>query len=103
MKLVWWSVIVLGFVATSQSNPSVKLWTRWNEGMLEQLDKANMDLSSTWSHVFRLMKGTSFPTAVATNISQQCIEDSKTYVRHLLKWKPSPWALQSKHLYLSNS
>ena len=43
------------------------------------------------------IKSSSFPTAVAQNISQQCTNDSLLYVHSLYT---SLWALQSKHILL---
>ena len=39
-----------------------------------------------------------FPTAVAINISQQCIDDSKIYFRGFLQFEN--WALQSEYRYI---
>lgn len=44
---------------------------------------------------FLAVKSSSFPTAVATNISQRCIDDSQFYVESLYRNR-SLWALQSK-------
>lgn len=41
------------------------------------------------------LKSSSFPTAVASNVSKQCLEDSQNYV-HSLYQNRSLWALQSK-------
>lgn len=48
------------------------------------------------------LKSSNFPTAVATNISQQCIDDSQSYVRHLY-FNTTLWALQSEYSVTSLS
>lgn len=53
------------------------------------------DIGSLFHGLFAALKSSSFPTAVATNISQQCNDDSQAYV-HDLYLNQSLWALRSK-------
>lgn len=53
------------------------------------------DYDTLLHEVFVTLKSSSFPTAVATNISEKCLEDSQFYV-HSLYVNRSLWALQSK-------
>lgn len=58
-------------------------------GNTEKID----DFAILLHDVFVALKSSSFPTAVATNISQKCLEDSQFYV-HSLYTNRSLWALQ---------
>lgn len=60
-------------------------------GNTEKID----DFATSLHDVFVALKSSSFPTAVATNISQKCLEDSQFYV-HSLYTNRSLWALQSE-------
>lgn len=55
----------------------------------------NIDFISLLRQIVYALKSSSFPTAVAHNISQQCLEDSQFYVRNLYA-NQTLWALQSK-------
>ena len=57
--------------------------------------RAQSEVFTALHNVLAALKSSSFPTAVAKNISQQCIDDSQTYVHHLFV-NTSLWALQSK-------
>ena len=80
----------------------MQISSEWNQGLQQRLEEVNqnrntankIDESTVLGELFRLLKGTSFPTAVATNISQQCIDDSQKYVAALYHGKK--WALESK-------
>ena len=80
----------------------------WEDGLKQRLEKVNqnrapdeiIDIHTVLQTLIRLLKGPSFPTAVAKNISQQCIDDSKQYLQHLTNF--TPWARQSKKSFFNN-
>ena len=80
----------------------------WEDGLKQRLEKINqnrapdeiIDIHTVLQTLIRLLKGPSFPTAVAKNISQQCIDDSKDYLKHLYTF--TPWARQSKNRFFNN-
>ena len=80
----------------------------WEDGLQQRLEKVNqnrapdeiIDINTILQTLIRLLKGPSFPTAVAKNISQQCIDDSKEYLHHLTNF--TPWAGQSKKSFFNN-
>ena len=58
----------------------------WNQLSVSTADGGGND-------VIKIFVASYFPTAIAVNISQQCIDDSQTYVRSFLQLEN--WALQS--------
>lgn len=72
-------------------------WETLRKTIDEQLEESGsaFDFMALLHNVFAALKSSSFPTAVANNISQQCLEDSQLYV-HSLYTNRSLWALQSK-------
>jgi hypothetical protein len=79
------------------SPESERSFEKWRNVISQQLQKtgATFDLTSTLHNIFAALKSSSFPTAVAKNISQQCLQDSQFYV-HNLYANQSLWSLQSK-------
>lgn len=59
----------------------------------EQMEVPTIDREGNVAEVIKIFVASYFPTAIATNISQQCIDDSQTYVRGFLQLES--WALQS--------
>lgn len=77
---------------------SEKNWVKFVNNIQEQVlndTGENFDLMSLLRKIFVALKSSSFPTAVAHNISQQCLEDSQFYVRNLYANR-TLWALQSE-------
>ena len=80
----------------------------WEDALKQKLEKVNqnrapdeiIDINTILQTLIRLLKGPSFPTAVAKNISQQCIDDSKEYLQHLTNF--TPWARQSKKSFFNS-
>jgi hypothetical protein len=74
-----------------------QIWKIISKTIAEKLEETEVryDAMSVIANVFSALKSSSFPTAVAKNISQQCLEDSQFYVRNLYA-NQSLWALQSK-------
>jgi hypothetical protein len=79
------------------SPESERSFEKWRNVINQQLQEtgATFDLTSTLHTVFAALKSSSFPTAVAKNISQKCSQDSQFYV-HNLYANQSLWSLQSK-------
>jgi hypothetical protein len=79
------------------SPESERSFEKWRNVISQQLQKtgATFDLTSTLHNIFAALKSSSFPTAAAKNISQQCSQDSQFYV-HNLYANQSLWSLQSK-------
>ncbi|XP_046461507.1 nose resistant to fluoxetine protein 6-like [Daphnia pulex] len=77
------------------SPESERSFEKWRNIISQQLQESGstFDLTSTLHNVFAALKSSSFPTAVAKNISQQCLQDSQYYV-HNLYANQSLWALQ---------
>lgn len=76
------------------------IWQILSRTIAEKLDDQSdvrYDALSAVQTIFSALKSSAFPTAVAKNISQQCLEDSQLYVRNLYANR-SLWALQSKSL-----
>jgi hypothetical protein len=82
------------FTSLTDEDRSWEMWRRTIDEQLEESGSA-FDLTSLLHNVFTALKSSSFPTAVASNISQQCLQDSQLYV-HSLYTNRSLWALQSK-------
>lgn len=85
------------FLLNSISPVVDQRWEAYAIAVAEQL-KATEDFYDTrglFHNILAALKSSHFPTAVAKNISQQCIEDSQFYV-HNLYVNRSLWALQSK-------
>lgn len=79
------------------------IWQILSQTIAEKLDDQSgvrYDALSAVQTIFSALKSSAFPTAVARNISQQCLEDSQLYVRNLYANR-SLWALQSKSLLSS--
>jgi|688.fasta_scaffold645582_1 hypothetical protein len=74
-----------------------EIWKTFGKTIVEKLEETGVqyDAMSAIQNIFLALKSSSFPTAVAKNISQQCLEDSRFYVRNLYA-NQSLWALQSK-------
>lgn len=74
-------------------------WEKLKSNIQEQLEAngESFDLTSLLERIFVALKSSSFPTAVAQNITQQCLEDSQFYVRSLYT-NQTLWALQSKSI-----
>jgi hypothetical protein len=79
------------------SPESERSFEKWKNVFNQHLQKtgATFDLTSTLHNIFAALKSSSFPTAAAKNISQQCSQDSQFYV-HNLYANQSLWSLQSK-------
>lgn len=80
------------------------IWQILSQTIAEKLDDQSgvrYDALSAVQAIFSALKSSAFPTAVAKNISQQCLEDSQLYVRNLYVNR-SLWALQSKSLFISS-
>jgi hypothetical protein len=81
------------------SAESERTFEQWGIAINEQLEQQqsgdSYDFMSLLRQVFTALKSSSFPTAVANNISQQCLEDSQFYVNSLYT-NQSRWAIQSK-------
>jgi hypothetical protein len=58
--------------------PSLEKWRDIINEQLQQETGTAFDLTSLIHNIFASLKSSSFPTAVAHNISQQCLEDSQT-------------------------
>ncbi len=108
MGSMLWKIIFLLLWVGGQSqqfiNPALiispeseRSFEKWRNVINQQLQEtgATFDLTSTLHNVFAALKSSSFPTAVAKNISQQCLQDSQIYV-HNLYANQSLWSLQSK-------
>ncbi|XP_032794832.2 nose resistant to fluoxetine protein 6 [Daphnia magna] len=106
MQTTWMVVLTVGSLWTGgQSQQFANLATSMGAGeeSLETLREAitkkleetgtSYDASSIIHNVLAALKSSSFPTAVANNISQRCLEDSQYYV-HSLYANRSLWALQ---------
>lgn len=76
---------------------SLGAWQIMGEVIVKKLEETGTfyDTSTLIHNVFAALKSSSFPTAVANNISQQCLEDSQ-YNVHNLYANQIQWALQSK-------
>lgn len=76
---------------------SEEIFEKLRKSITQQLEDtgAIVDFPSVLHNVFAALKSSSFPTAVATNISEKCLKDSQLYV-HSLYVNSSLWALQSK-------
>lgn len=83
------------FVNLLENNPE---WSMIGNIVLEESEYRG-DIVQRLHNVLVSLKSSSFPTAVASNISQKCIDDSQTYV-HSLYTSLSQWALQSKALLI---
>ena len=73
-------------------------WTRIVTEVRNQLEEKGVvsnAIGQALHNLLAALKSTNFPTAVGTNVSQQCKEDSQLYV-HSLYGNLSLWALQSK-------
>lgn len=107
MKWIWTIAICLcltqvqsqqflnpGFNHLLRDDPA---WTAISDTIKGQLEETGilLDIGQLLHNFFATLKSSSFPTAVARNISQQCIDDSQSYV-HNLYFNRSLWALQSK-------
>ena len=105
--VIWMVIIVISFRMCSgsrfQQNPSTaQNWETFKKEMLEQPEEMRglIDRIRSFIHtVFEALKSSSFPTAVAKNISQLCKQDSLDYVHNLYSLN-SLWALQSKLIQL---
>ena len=105
--VIWMVIIVISFRmcsgSRSQQNPSAaQNWETFKKEMLEQPEEMRglIDRIRSFIHtVFEALKSSSFPTAVAKNISQLCKQDSLDYVHNLYSLN-SLWALQSKLIQL---
>jgi hypothetical protein len=108
MGSMLWKIIFLLLWVGGQSqqfiNPALiispeseRSFDKWRNVINQQLQEtgATFDLTSTLHNIFAALKSSSFPTAVAKNISQQCLQDSQFYV-HNLYANQSLWSLQSK-------
>nr|CAH0109554.1 unnamed protein product [Daphnia galeata] len=73
--------------------PSLEKWRDIINEQLQQETGTVFDLTSLIHNIFASLKSSSFPTAVAHNISQQCLEDSQLYVHNLYR-NQSLWSLQ---------
>ena len=100
----WWIVLLLsvflvngGFGQKLQHTQSSILFDQIL-GQQWKGEKALTDMIARFIHnLIVAIKSSSFPTAVAQNISEQCTNDSLLYVHSLYT---SLWALQSKHILL---
>ncbi len=84
------------------SADSGRVFEKWGNAINEQLEQQpgeSYDFMSLLRQVFTALKSSSFPTAVANNISQQCLDDSQFYVNSLYT-NQSRWAIQSKFVFL---
>lgn len=74
-------------------------WDAFTTTVAEQLKETGerFNARDLLHNILVALKSSHFPTAVASNISQQCIEDSQYYV-HSLYVNQSLWALQSKSM-----
>jgi hypothetical protein len=73
----------------SLKRPTLPIW--------DELKRNSVDTVAAIDVIHQLLKAlksSSFPTAVAQNISQECIDDSVLYVHSY--YNLSLWALQSK-------
>ena len=83
-----------GLFISPESERSFETWKSIINEQLQETE-ATFDLKSLLHNVFAALKSYSFPTAVAQNISQQCLQDSQLFV-HNLYTNQSLWSLQSK-------
>ena len=86
---------VLEMASDSEGN-----WWKLKSNIQEQLNanyEESFDFTSLLENIFIALKSSSFPTAVAHNITQQCLIDSQFYVRSLYT-NLTLWALQSKSI-----
>jgi len=87
-----------------ENEVQLESWSRLKNAVLERLQEVNQEggtgelftIGSTLEEAFKLLRGPSFPTALATNISQQCSDDSRAYVKALYSKKAPAWATQMK-------
>ena len=108
---VWMIALVSSFLLWGGSrsqliNPSLDFrnFEMFKTTVAEQLEDngAVYDALAQLHNILAALKSSAFPTAVAKNISQKCLEDSQEYV-HSLYRNTSLWALQSKFIsILSN-
>lgn len=77
--------------------PYDRNWQPFENSVLEQLEQTGAvpNALSLLHNLLAALMSSSYPTAVAKNISQQCLLDSQEYV-HSLYVNTSLWALQSK-------
>jgi len=113
MYSLWSLLVALVLVSSSQSQiidpqdsnvlEQEQLdWSEWLEDIHHHMEESNQQrgddpevhLSSFWGEILQLLEASSFPTAVAKDINQKCIDDSKSYVKSLATGHL--WALQSK-------
>lgn len=66
--------------------------------MAAMQDDAKLNIRGWFHNLLVQLVSTSFPTAVASNISQQCQNDSIQYVHNLYRVNGS-WARQSKFVF----
>ena len=89
----------LGFIMPpAMIEPSLEKWRDIINEQLQQETGTAFDLTSLIHNIFASLKSSSFPTAVAHNISQQCLEDSQLYVHNLYR-NQSLWSLESKSIF----
>jgi hypothetical protein len=81
-------------IISPESERSLEKWRSIINEQIQETEAAS-DLASLLHNVFAALKSSSFPTAVAQNISQQCLQDSQLFV-HNLYTNQSLWSLQSK-------
>ncbi|KZS08085.1 putative Nose resistant to fluoxetine protein, partial [Daphnia magna] len=81
--------------ALFMSLDSEDIFEKLRKSITQELEDtgAIVDFPSVLHNVFAALKSSSFPTAVATNISEKCLKDSQLYV-HSLYVNSSLWALQ---------
>lgn len=94
MKYLWViSFLVLWVEGRSQQllNPISLMdedqkWETIKKTIDDQLEEsgAAFDFMTLLHNIFVALKSSSFPTAVANNISQQCLDDSQLYVHRSL-------------------
>lgn len=97
--------LLLGKSQQSQNfmiHPYDRSWQPFENAVVEQLVQTGAihDAITELHNVLVALKSSAFPTAVAKNISQQCLEDSQKYV-HSLYVNTSLWAIQSKLIGLT--
>uniref|UniRef100_A0A0P5TA70 Nose resistant to fluoxetine protein n=1 Tax=Daphnia magna TaxID=35525 RepID=A0A0P5TA70_9CRUS len=105
MRLVWMTSFLLlcvGGKSQHLKNPALfmsldseDIFEKLRKSITQELEDtgAIVDFPSVLHNVFAALKSSSFPTAVATNISEKCLKDSQLYV-HSLYVNSSLWALQ---------
>lgn len=107
-------LFLLSFTYTAEtfSSPNwihrINARDNWEYQPIDELNPVKWNIDPRGRHnpvpvneVLRLLYSSNFPTAVASNISLQCVEDSQRYA--LAVTQQVKWALMSKFIFLKLS